>query len=407
MFYNLAIYLFSALLWPVSLFNKKADTLRRGRRGLVERMEKDFASLPECQTLWMHCASLGEFEQGRTVIEAFKALEPTSRIVVTFFSPSGYEVRHNYSGADYIYYLPADTPCNARRVVRAIKPNIAIFVKYEYWHNYLKQLQNKGAQIYVISAIFRENMVFFKPWGGFFRAMLRRFTHLYVQNSQSIELLAAIGIQNVTVAGDTRFDRVAQITAAAPKLPIVEAFAKGQQVMVCGSTWPDDEKLLAKLITNHPETRFIIAPHQINENNIRTLLSALPQRTAALYTQTDERQVVNTNLLIINCIGILSGVYRYGQIAYIGGGFGAGIHNILEAATWGMPIIFGPRYQKFAEAVDLVNLGGAASIASEEELQTAYNLMQNNLNNISQVTKKYVETRCGATEIITRELISR
>lgn len=407
MFYNLAIYLFSALLWPVSLFNKKADTLRRGRRGLVERMEKDFASLPECQTLWMHCASLGEFEQGRTVIEAFKALEPTSRIVVTFFSPSGYEVRHNYSGADYIYYLPADTPCNARRVVRAIKPNIAIFVKYEYWHNYLKQLQNKGAQIYVISAIFRENMVFFKPWGGFFRAMLSRFTHLYVQNSQSIELLAAIGIQNVTVAGDTRFDRVAQITAAAPKLPIVEAFAKGQQVMVCGSTWPDDEKLLAKLITNHPETRFIIAPHQINENNIRTLLSALPQRTAALYTQTDEHQVVNTNLLIINCIGILSGVYRYGQIAYIGGGFGAGIHNILEAATWGMPIIFGPRYQKFAEAVDLVNLGGAASIASEEELQTAYNLMQNNLNNISQVTKKYVETRCGATEIITRKLISR
>lgn len=407
MFYNLAIYLFSALLWPVSLFNKKADTLRRGRRGLVERIEKDFASLPECQTLWMHCASLGEFEQGRTVIEAFKALEPTSRIVVTFFSPSGYEVRHNYSGADYIYYLPADTPCNARRVVRAIKPNIAIFVKYEYWHNYLKQLQNKGAQIYVISAIFRENMVFFKPWGGFFRAMLSRFTHLYVQNSQSIELLAAIGIQNVTVAGDTRFDRVAQITAAVPKLPIVEAFAKGQQVMVCGSTWPDDEKLLAKLITNHPETRFIIAPHQINENNIRTLLSALPQRTAALYTQTDEHQVVNTNLLIINCIGILSGVYRYGQIAYIGGGFGAGIHNILEAATWGMPIIFGPRYQKFAEAVDLVNLGGAASIASEEELQTAYNLMQNNLNNISQVTKKYVETRCGATEIITRKLISR
>lgn len=407
MFYNLAIYLFSALLWPVSLFNKKADTLRRGRRGLVERIEKDFASLPECQTLWMHCASLGEFEQGRTVIEAFKALEPTSRIVVTFFSPSGYEVRHNYSGADYIYYLPADTPCNARRVVRAIKPNIAIFVKYEYWHNYLKQLQNKGAQIYVISAIFRENMVFFKPWGGFFRAMLSRFTHLYVQNSQSIELLVAIGIQNVTVAGDTRFDRVAQITAAVPKLPIVEAFAKGQQVMVCGSTWPDDEKLLAKLITNHPETRFIIAPHQINENNIRTLLSALPQRTAALYTQTDERQVVNTNLLIINCIGILSGVYRYGQIAYIGGGFGAGIHNILEAATWGMPIIFGPRYQKFAEAVDLVNLGGAASIASEEELQTAYNLMQNNLNNISQVTKKYVETRCGATEIITRKLISR
>lgn len=407
MFYNLAIYLFSALLWPVSLFNKKADTLRRGRRGLVERMEKDFASLPECQTLWMHCASLGEFEQGRTVIEAFKALEPTSRIVVTFFSPSGYEVRHNYSGADYIYYLPADTPCNARRVVRAIKPNIAIFVKYEYWHNYLKQLQNNGAQIYVISAIFRENMVFFKPWGGFFRAMLSRFTHLYVQNSQSIELLAAIGIQNVTVAGDTRFDRVAQITAAVPKLPIVEAFAKGQQVMVCGSTWPDDEKLLAKLITNHPETRFIIAPHQINENNIRTLLSALPQRTAALYTQTDEHQVVNTNLLIINCIGILSGVYRYGQIAYIGGGFGAGIHNILEAATWGMPIIFGPRYQKFAEAVDLVNLGGAASIASEEELQTAYNLMQNNLNNISQVTKKYVETRCGATEIITRKLISR
>lgn len=407
MFYNLAIYLFSALLWPVSLFNKKADTLRRGRRGLVERIEKDFASLPECQTLWMHCASLGEFEQGRTVIEAFKALEPTSRIVVTFFSPSGYEVRHNYSGADYIYYLPADTPCNARRVVRAIKPNIAIFVKYEYWHNYLKQLQNNGAQIYVISAIFRENMVFFKPWGGFFRAMLSRFTHLYVQNSQSIELLAAIGIQNVTVAGDTRFDRVAQITAAVPKLPIVEAFAKGQQVMVCGSTWPDDEKLLAKLITNHPETRFIIAPHQINENNIRTLLSALPQRTAALYTQTDERQVVNTNLLIINCIGILSGVYRYGQIAYIGGGFGAGIHNILEAATWGMPIIFGPRYQKFAEAVDLVNLGGAASITSEEELQTAYNLMQNNLNNISQVTKKYVETRCGATEIITRKLISR
>lgn len=370
-------------------------------------------------TVWVHCASLGEFEQGRPLIEALRAKYPVGtpqyrRIVVTFFSPSGYEIRKSYTQADAVYYLPADTPENARRFVAAVRPQMAIFVKYEYWYNYLTALRDFGAKTYVVSAIFRPGTVFFKDngMGRFMRRTLGLLDRFFVQNEASKQLLETIGFgtERVTVSGDTRFDRVAALASAAPELPLVAAFVEGTEapVMVCGSTWPPDEELLLELMHARPEMKFVVAPHELDSARIDSLI-ARSGRKGVRYTHLTASDDGSTEilreatLLVIDTIGILSGVYRYGRLAYIGGGFGRGIHNTLEAATWGIPVLFGPNYTSFAEAVELIEVGAAASVRNADELLRIVGEWTADpavLAFKGAAAESYVRSRTGATQII-------
>lgn len=416
--YNCSIHAFSLGIGLGALFNRKARLLNRGRRGLLSRIEKEEAGAHRgLGTVWVHCASLGEFEQGRPLIEELRRRHPAGtpeyrRIVVTFFSPSGYEIRKNYDGADAVYYLPGDTPENARRFVAAVRPEAAIFVKYEYWYNYLSALRANGAKAYVVSALFRPDMVFFRDngMGRFMRKTLGLLDRFFVQNEASKELLATIGFgpEQVTVSGDTRFDRVAALASAAPELPSVAKFVGNTQtpVMVCGSTWPPDEEILLELMKAYPEMKFIVAPHELDSARIDSLIERSGRRGlryTALSESTPEAKLREATLLVIDTIGILSGVYRYGQIAYIGGGFGRGIHNTLEAATWGMPIAFGPKYKAFAEAVELVELGAAASVSDAGDLIRTVNGWLSDPGGLAfkgAEAESYVRSRTGATRII-------
>lgn len=394
--YNTSIHLLNAAIGIASLFSKKIKLMADGRRNLIKKIEyENFGDTRH--TVWVHCASLGEFEQGRSIIETIRATEPDTKIVLTFFSPSGYEIRKNYQGAHQIYYLPSDTPSNARRFVKAINPQIAIFVKYEYWYNYLYQLHKSGAKSYVVSAIFRPKMRFFRNGGQFFRKMLSLIDHFFVQNEESFKLLSSISLgEKATITGDTRFDRVSDIVSKAPHLPIIEQFAANSQVIICGSTWASDIDILLPLMGDYPNHKFIIAPHEINESEIERLIT-LSERPTTRYTQ---KANPDATLMVIDCIGILSGVYAYGQMAYIGGGFGAGIHNILEAATWGLPVIFGPRYHKFAEAVELTQLGAAFAVLTYPELSTAVDNINTNREKLSEIASQYVKSHTGATSKI-------
>lgn len=416
--YDCSIRAFSLGIGLGALFNRKARLLNRGRRGLLSRIEKEEAIVDRgLGAIWVHCASLGEFEQGRPLIEALRAEYPKGtaryrRIVVTFFSPSGYEIRKNYDRADAVYYLPGDTPENARRFVAAVKPVIAIFVKYEYWYNYLYALRESGAKAYVVSAIFRPDMVFFRNngMGRFMRKTLGLLDRFFVQNDTSKELLATIGFgpERVTVSGDTRFDRVAALASAAPELPRVADFVGDAHapVMVCGSTWPPDEEILLELIKAHPEMKFIVAPHELDTGRIDNFIARSGRkgvRYTSLSETSPENELRKATLLVIDTIGILSGVYRYGRIAYIGGGFGRGIHNTLEAATWGMPVIFGPKYTEFAEAVELVELGAAAAVSNAGELLRTVNEWVSDPTGFADrgaAAESYVRSRTGATRII-------
>lgn len=416
--YNCSIRAFSLGIGLGALFNRKARLLYRGRKGLLRRIEKAEAAAGHGQgTIWVHCASLGEFEQGRPLIEALRAKYPVRtagyrRIVVTFFSPSGYEIRKDYPQADAVYYLPADTPGNARRFVAAVRPQTAIFVKYEYWYNYLSAVRDSGAKSYVVSAIFRPDTVFFRDnaMGRFMRRTLGLLDHFFVQNEASKQLLGTIGFgpEQVTVSGDTRFDRVAALAAGAPELPLVAAFAAeaAAPVMVCGSTWPPDEEILLELMKAHPEMKFVVAPHEIESVRIDNLI-VRSGRKGLRYTHLSETtpatELREATLLVIDTIGILSGVYRYGRLAYIGGGFGRGIHNTLEAATWGMPVLFGPNYTAFAEAVELVDAGAAAPVRNAGELlKTAgeWTADPGALAFRGAAAESYVRSRTGATRII-------
>ena len=440
LFYNVGIYLLDAGLHVAGLFNEKARLWCHGRRGIFRRMaeavqqsrvesvshEAEDASQikqsgqtvagaqtdgaenvsnlsAENQVIWFHCASLGEFEQGRPVIEAFRAAHPDWKILLTFFSPSGYEVRKNYSGADFIFYLPADTPRNVRRFMAIFRPKIAVFVKYEFWANYLFALQRSGAKCYLVSGIFREGQSFFRPWGGMFRKVLGTFDRLFVQNEGSLQLLAGIGIDRVEVAGDTRFDRVYAIAQAAKQLPEVEQFANGANVFVAGSTWPPDEQLLLQLINSHPDVKFIIAPHEIESARIERMIAHI-ERPALRYTQlTPQSDLTGAGVLFIDTIGILSSVYRYGKWGYIGGGFGVGIHNTLEAATFGLPLAFGPNYARFKEACDLIAAGGACSISNYDELEQWFSGLLTSVEawkHSSAACAEYVQSHKGATEQI-------
>lgn len=403
--YNLGILLTDAAIHMAARFNPKARLWVRGRKDIFQKMAAEIH--PDAKIVWFHAASLGEFEQGRPVIEAFRVASPQYKILVTFFSPSGYEIRKNYQGADYIFYLPMDTPRNVRRFMAIVRPQIAVFIKYEFWINYLTAMKQAGTKLYLISSIFRPGQIFFRPYGGVFRQALDAFQHIFVQNEESLQLLKRIGRKQASVAGDTRFDRVYAIASQAKSLPVIERFAAGAPVFIAGSTWPPDEELLLTLIHRYPGVKFIIAPHEIDSDRIDKLCERI-KRPVLCYTQlTPESKLEETGVLFIDTIGILSSVYRYARWGYIGGGFGAGIHNTLEAATFGLPLAFGPRYEKFKEALDLVKLGGATSVTDAASLDQWFSALYENPQKTvtcGEICRKYVLDHKGATQQIMNEI---
>lgn len=365
--YNLIIYLYLLGVAVYSLFNEKVRKMWRGEREAFRILKEKVD--PEAKYIWFHAASLGEFEQGRPLMEHLRKEHPEYKILLTFFSPSGYEVRKNYEGADIITYLPLDTITNAQRFLRTIRPVMAFFIKYEFWYNYLHILKHRNVPVYSVSSIFREEQVFFKWYGRQYSRVLNCFSHFFVQNEISKELLAKLGIKDVTVVGDTRFDRVLQIKEAAKQLPIVEKFVSGKglsdekpKVFVAGSSWPPDEEIFINYFNAHRNWKLIIAPHVIGEDHLKQIENLLEGRKVVRYSDYSEKsdfaEVSDAEVLIIDCFGLLSSIYHYGDVAYVGGGFGVGIHNLLEAAVWDVPVFFGPNNQKFQEAQRLKKCGG-------------------------------------------------
>ena len=356
--------------------------------------------------IWFHAASLGEFEQGRPLMERIRQEYPSYGILLTFFSPSGYEVRKNYEGADVICYLPFDKPQNVKKFLDLANPCMAFFIKYEFWKNYLDELHSRNIPVFSVSSIFRPQQAFFKWYGKDYAKVLRSFNHLFVQNDESRDLLKGIGIEEVTVAGDTRFDRVLQIRQQAKDLPLVEAFKQGKLTFVAGSSWQPDEDLFIEYFNHHPEVKLIIAPHVIGEDHLQQIIGKLEGKVVR-YTQATLENVTDAHCLIIDCFGLLSSIYRYGEIAYIGGGFGAGIHNTVEAAVYSVPVIFGPNHQRFMEANDLIECGGAFSINDSNDLKALLNKLLSDKTFLQEAGNKagtYVHSRAGATDIILKYL---
>ena len=400
--YLLGIRIFQIMVIIISPFNKKAKLWLDGRKNIFGRLS-DHINKDE-KVAWFHCASLGEFEQGRPVIEAFRKKYLNYKILLTFYSPSGYEIRRNYEFADYIYYLPLDTPYNAKRFVEIVNPKMVFFIKYEFWYFFLKEIHKKNIPLYLVSGIFRKNQRFFKKGSIKSRKMLMWFTHFFVQNEESKRLLQSIKIEASTITGDTRFDRVYAITQKAKNLPLVEKFSENSKVLVGGSTWKPDEDLLIKYYNeNNKDLKLIIAPHEIHKENIERIINSIKTKKVVRYSETTLDNINKAEILIIDGIGFLSSVYRYGTIAYIGGGFGKGIHNILEAATFGLPILFGPNHLKFKEAVDLKKQGGAISVSNYSELEVSLNNFLTNEKHTfetSRICSNYVKENTGATEKI-------
>lgn len=366
----------------------------------------------QAKYIWFHASSLGEFEQGRPMIEQIRKVHSEYKILLTFFSPSGYEVRKNYAGADVVCYLPFDTPGRVEQFLDLANPAMAIFIKYEFWGNYLHALQQRGIPVYIISAIFRREQLFFQWFGKPYRKMLDCFNHLFVQDERSKALLEEYGIRNVTVAGDTRFDRVIDVYHQAKQIPVVERFVKGSDgqqppfVFVAGSSWPEDEAIFIPYFERHPEMKLIIAPHEIHEGHLKSIEARLHRPTIRL-SQATEQNVADKDCLIVDSFGLLSSLYRYGQIAYIGGGFGAGIHNTLEAAVYGMPVLFGPRFQKFKEAKDLIAVGGAFTFDNAPAFASRMDTLLSTpeaLQQSSQAAGHFVQSHGGATTTILQEI---
>lgn len=402
--YNFGIYCYKQLVALAGMRNAKARKLTQGQKGIFDYLSQH--ADPQGGYLWIHASSLGEFEQGRPLIEAIRKARPDTRILLTFFSPSGYEVRKNYPGADLVCYLPFDLPGNVKRFLDLTRPTQAIFIKYEFWANYLNELKRRNIPTYSISAIFRPNQVFFRFYGGYFRRILRNFTHLYIQNEQSRQLLAGIGITNVSVVGDTRFDRVSDIRLSAKDLPVIEAFAQGKKVLVVGSSWPKDEEFILDYFNHRDDIKLIIAPHEIHESHLLFIESRL-KRPTLRYTQATEATAATCDCLIIDCFGLLSSIYRYGTLAYVGGGFGAGIHNIAEAAVYNLPVIFGPNHRRFKEAHELIACGGGFAIDSGEAFRsTADRLLSDPdaLATASYNAGHYIASHTGATRLILKDL---
>ena len=400
--YNLTIYIAGFFLKIIALFSPKIKLFVEGRKNVFSVLEEKIKA--NDKTIWFHSASLGEYEQGLPVIEKIKEKYPSHKIIVTFFSPSGYEVRKNNTVADVTIYLPLDTKSNAKRFLKLVHPEFAFFIKYEFWLNYLNELEKSKTSTYLISGIFRDSQMFFKWYGGFYRKALNAFTYFFVQNESSKQKIEAIGFKNVIVSGDTRFDRVNAILERDNILNYVENFKNNQLTIVIGSSWPKDEALLIEYINQAPENvKFIIAPHNIKTEQISNLKSQITKSTV-LFSEKENKDLSNYNVFIIDTIGILTKIYSYGTIAYVGGGFGnPGIHNILEPATFGIPIVIGPNYSNFAEAVSLVELGGCISITNFLELKETLDRLINDpklLTEKSLICKSFIQNNKGATNTI-------
>tara|TARA_Y100001978_G_scaffold35797_2_gene31702 strand:+ start:1173 stop:2363 length:1191 start_codon:yes stop_codon:yes gene_type:complete len=387
--YNIGIWIFGFIIYIAAFFNPKAKQWVKGRKNILEKLEP--------ADYWFHCASLGEFEQGRPIIEAIKKQTPDKKILLSFFSPSGYEVRKNYHLADQVCYLPLDSPKNAKTFIKNVNPETAIFIKYEFWYNYLIQLDKKGVKSYVASSIFRKEQLFFKWYGVWFKNILKTINHFFVQNQESKDLLASIDIKESSISGDTRFDQVIQHVKQVKSIPLIEAFKGNQQLIVCGSTWPKDEELILKTALKYTNLKWLIAPH-----NIKNSKNLAIQSKGILYSEATTDSIKKHSILIIDNIGMLSNIYQYANVSYIGGGFDSGIHNILEAAAFGCPTLFGPKHHKFKEAIDLIKLGGSKSIYNTKTLRNELEYFLTNDKNV--MIKEYCKTQSGATSLITQKI---
>ncbi len=412
--YDIIIYVYLLGVAIASLFSKKVKTMWRGERAAFKVLKEKVD--PTAEYVWFHAASLGEFEQGRPIIERLRKTHPQYKILLTFFSPSGYEVRKNYEGADIICYLPLDTRLNARRFLRLVRPVAAVFIKYEFWYNYLHILKHRNVPLYSVSSIFRPNQIFFRWYGRQYAHVLKCFTHFFVQNEVSRELLASIGIKSVTVSGDTRFDRVLEIKSQAKQLFIVETFCNGKKTFVAGSSWAPDEDIFIPYFEKHRDWKLIIAPHVIGNDHLEQIEGKL-QRKSLRYTKAlalwgkDEESakaaIAEAECLIIDCFGLLSSIYGYGHVAYVGGGFGVSIHNVLEAAVWNIPVIFGPENKKFQEAQGLMAAGGGFEIASADEFHSYMNRFVRDgvyLKASGENAGEYVKTHAGAIDRVMKGL---
>ncbi len=398
--YNIAIYLYLLGVAIAALFDKKVRTMWRGERAAFDKLRREVD--PEASYVWFHAASLGEFEQGRPLMERLRKLHPEYKILLTFFSPSGYEVRKDYDGADIICYLPLDTPFNARRFLRLVRPVKVFFIKYEFWYNYLHILKHRGVPVYSVSSVFRPDQIFFRWYAREYAKVLRCFTRFYVQNDVSRELLAKIGITDVTVTGDTRFDRVLSIREQAKDLPVVEAFKGDGKVFVAGSSWTPDEDIFIPFFNSHKDWKLVIAPHVVAEEHLRQIADKLDGRVVR-YTQVTPDEARRADCLIIDCYGLLSSIYRYGDVAYVGGGFGVGIHNVLEAAVWNIPVVFGPNNGRFIEAQGLKAANGGFEISSKDDFDRIMTRMMTDGKALACAGKAagdYVASCTGATEKI-------
>lgn len=400
--YNIVIYIYLIGVAIASCFNKKVKKMWAGERQALKVLREKVD--PNARYIWFHAASLGEFEQGRPLMEYLRKTHPEYKILLTFFSPSGYEVRKNYEGADIICYLPLDTIRNARRFLRAIKPVMAFFIKYEFWYNYLHILQHRGVPTYSVSSIFRPDQIFFQWYGKGYGRVLKCFTHFFVQNIESKNLLAKLDIHDVEVVGDTRFDRVLQIKEASKQLPIVEKFTENtSKVFIAGSSWLPDEEVFLKYFNLHKDWKLIVAPHVIGEDHLAQIFELLKGRRVVRYTEATEENVKDAEVLIIDCFGLLSSIYHYGTISYVGGGFGVGIHNVLEAAVWDIPVIFGPNNKRFQEAQGLIMAGGGFEIndyQSFRDLMMRFETDEMFLQTSKKHAGEFVKGRAGATKKI-------
>ncbi|MBX9852385.1 MAG: 3-deoxy-D-manno-octulosonic acid transferase [Cytophagaceae bacterium] len=400
--YNIALRIYSLLIllaWP---FNTKARLWVNGRRNYFPKLQRIMYK-NAAPVIWFHCASLGEFEQSRPLIEEIKRRYPAYNIFLTFFSPSGYEVRKNYSYADYVFYLPLDTPFNARKFVRIINPKIAFIAKYEFWYHYINELKKKNIPVISFSTIFRKKQIFFKSYGSLFRGTLHKITRIFVQNEKSIELLKKYNIHNTEIAGDTRFDRVYEVFKNKKEFPLIQKFKGDKKIFIVGSNWPQDLEILFDTINQLPDNlKVIIAPHEIKEKEISDIEQRIKKKSIR-YSQVNEKNASVSDVLIIDNVGMLGSLYQYGDLAYVGGAFGKGLHNILEPATFGMPVFFGPKYNKFKEAKDLIKLKAAFSVQNRAEFESKFSEILNDGSRIAEINKTclgYVQKNIGATEKI-------
>ncbi len=398
--YCIGIYFYKFAILIASFFNGKAHKLRIGQREAFSVLKEKVNT--DALYVWFHAASLGEFEQGRPVMEQLKKNKPETKILLTFFSPSGYEIRKNYAGADVVSYLPLDTPWAAKKFVKMVNLSKAVFIKYEFWPNYLLALKAANIPFYSISAIFRPSQLFFKGYGIWYRNLLKSFSHIFVQDRNSLELLSKYGFSNTSVVGDTRFDRVADLVKQGKELPVIQEFVQDKPVIVAGSTWPKDEELLVRYLRLHPDVKLILVPHEIHGAHLSGIEKLL-ENNYVCYTQADKVNIQSAGCLIVDTIGLLSSVYRYANVAYIGGGFGVGIHNTLEAAVWNVPVVFGPNYQKFREARELIAVGGAFSISSYEIMEAQFEHLLKTPET-GKIAGEYVKNNTGATDLIIKEI---